>query len=76
MKSETLATIHKHNLATQPQNKYIAAKELSNMLSITHTHATTLINRMLSKIAAGLDPLADNRGGKRAGAGRKLTPKS
>ena len=51
MKSETLATIQKHNLPTQPQNKYTAAKELSSLLSITHTHASTLINRMLSKIA-------------------------
>ena len=77
MKPETLATIKKHNLPTQPQNKYIAAKELSILLSITHTHAVTLINRMLSKIAAGLDPLADNRGGRRAGSGRKkLVPKS
>ena len=78
--NSTLEICIKHGLITRvtdsftvspTADKYPAAREIAITEGLTHSAAMRRVNALIDRVKAGLDPMKDNRGGKRAGAGRK-----
>ena len=77
----------RHGLLTDPNpihrltnsgDRYAAVTELSKLYAETKDpmqSARTAIWNTLNRVHLGLDPLKENRGGARAGSGRKFTKK-
>ena len=64
--------------ATETDRKYQAVCELAKLypdLTDPKQAARTAIWNTLNRVHLGLDPLKENRGGARAGSGRKFTKK-
>jgi len=72
-RTAALAIVQKYDLLHPqiPDNTRIARLELARIEGIPYQVAANHITRCLDRLRRGLDPIRDNRGGFRKGAGRK-----